>query len=451
MIFFKRKRLVIWLLKAYLKKHGKTVILFFVAGIIAFSILFLAKDLFVGKLPFVHRQTLGIAGSYDINSLPQDILLNVSKGLTLVDDKGNISPSLASSWQIEDNGKKYTFKIRKNVFFSDGEKFTSKSVNYGFSDATVERPDSYTIVFKLKDNYSPFLVTVSRPIFKKGFVGVSDYKIKDIKLNGNFVESMNLVSNKDAQKSIVYQFYPTQESSKTAFVLGEVSEVQGLSDIKFKNSTFNSFKDVKVSKAVNSTKLVALFYNTQDGTLSDNRVRKALTYALPDSFSMGLRNPSPFSPSSWVRSDSPVTDITQDYNHSRLLLSESQVSKDKLSFEIKTLPQYEDAAKLVATAWKTLGINTTIKVVDSIPTSFQVFLGDFNLSKDPDEYALWHSGQQSNITRYKNLRIDKLLEDGRKEIDIEQRKKIYASFEKYILDDSPASFLYLPYSFDVIR
>ncbi len=453
MIFFKRKRLIVWIIKAYIKKHGKTIVLFFLAGLIAFSLLLLAKDFLASRLPFAQRQTFGLVGAYDINTLPPHILLNVSRGLTAVDDKGSISPSLAISWKIEDGGKKYTFKLRKNVFFSDGEKVTSKSINYEFSDVTVERPDEYTIVFKLKDNYSPFLVTVSRPIFKKGFVGIGDFKIKDIKLNGNFVESMDLVSNKNDYKSIDYQFYPTQESLKTAFVLGEVSQASGLSDVKFKNTVFDSFNSVKVSRKVNSSKLVALFYNTQDGKLSDNRLRKALTYALPDTFAMGFRNSSPFPPNSWARAESLVTPIKQDYNHSRLLLSESATASGgaKLSFEIKTLPQYEDAAKSIAKAWKKIDITATIKVVDSIPASFQIFLGDFNLSKDPDEYPLWHSDQQTNITRYKNLRIDKLLEDGRKEVSVAERKKIYANFEKYILDDAPASFLYLPYNFEVIR
>lgn len=452
MIFFKRKRLIIWLLKAYIKKHGKTIIFFFVAGIFVFSFLFLTKDFFIGKVPFVQKQTVGLVGSYDINSLPAEILLSVSKGLTTVDNKGNISPSLASSWKIEDNGRKYTFRLIKNVVFSDGEKFTSKSINYGFSNVSIQRPDDYTIVFRLKDNYSPFLVTVSRPIFKKGFVGIGDYKVKNINLNGSFVESLSLSSNKDKYGSISYQFYPTQASLKTAYVLGEVSEVKGLTDVKFKKSFFSSFKSTKVTRTIDNTKLVSLFYNTKDGTLSDNRVRKALTYALPDSFPMGLRNSSPFPPDSWAKAESAVSEIRQDYNHSKLLLSESSASDGaKLSFEIKTLPQYEDAAKIIVGSWKKLDVNATVKVVDSIPSSFQIFLGDFNLSKDPDEYPLWHTGQSSNITRYKNLRIDKLLEDGRKEVNIEERKKIYSSFEKYILDDSPASFLYLPYSFDVVR
>jgi len=78
-------------------------------------------------------------------------------------------------------------------------------------------------------------------------------------------------------------------------------------------------------------------------------------------------------------------------------------------------------------------------------------LGEFPVLSDPDQYTLWHSSHDTNITKYKNLRIDKLLEDGRQVIDLEERQKIYADFQKYLLDDMPAIFLYFPYTFTISR
>jgi peptide/nickel transport system substrate-binding protein len=73
------------------------------------------------------------------------------------------------------------------------------------------------------------------------------------------------------------------------------------------------------------------------------------------------------------------------------------------------------------------------------------------MPKDPDQYMLWHSSQQNNISNYKNLRIDKLLEDGRQTQDQDQRVKLYEDFQKYLLDDPPATFLYFPYVYDIKR
>ena len=71
---------------------------------------------------------------------------------------------------------------------------------------------------------------------------------------------------------------------------------------------------------------------------------------------------------------------------------------------------------------------------------------------DPDQYYFWHSTQTNqNITNLKNVKIDKLLEDGRKVTNIEQRKQIYVDLQKVIADEVPAIFLYYPYSYTVSR
>ena len=52
----------------------------------------------------------------------------------------------------------------------------------------------------------------------------------------------------------------------------------------------------------------------------------------------------------------------------------------------------------------------------------------FDIPEDPDQYSIWHSTQDAtNITHYESPRIDKLLEDGRSEIDTESRRKILVS------------------------
>ena len=120
---------------------------------------------------------------------------------------------------------------------------------------------------------------------------------------------------------------------------------------------------------------------------------------------------------------------------------------------IKILRKYKNTAGAIDVAWKQKGIETIIEEVSSVPDNFQIFLGAFKVPHDPDQYVLWHSSQIqiNNISRYKNVRIDKLLEDGRKTTNLDERKKIYADFQKYIQDDVPASFLYFPYEYEVVR
>ena len=66
-----------------------------------------------------------------------------------------------------------------------------------------------------------------------------------------------------------------------------------------------------------------------------------------------------------------------------------------------------------------------------------------DIPKDPDQYSLWHSTQATtNISKYKNPRIDKLLEIELSLIKI-QGKNIFR-FSKILVEDVPAIFLYHP-------
>lgn len=430
---------------------GKRIMLYFVLGLLFFFLLQVFFKYVFSQYQTYQKETIGMVGAYLIDDLPESILYKVSRGLTTVSQDGTAKPDLAEKWKIEDNGKKYIFKLRRNVFFSDKKNLTSDLINYDFSDVDIERPDKYTIEFKLKGAYSPFLITVSKPIFKKGFIGVGEYKVKNINLNGDFVESIELVSLNN-KKKLIYQFYPTFVASKTAFVLSEVSTINDIPDVDFKNTSFLDFKNARVDKKINYRQLVTLFYNTKDSNLSSKTLREALSYTIPNNFSGGKRHASPLSPFSFATQEHFSLN-QQDIPHAKVLLDKFKEASPsaKIVFKIDTLQQYKFTAETIAKIWDTLGIDVAVGIVDKVPPNFQIFLGEFTLPADPDQYFLWHTQQINNITRYSNLRIDKLLEDGRQIHHIEERKKIYADFQKYILSDPPASFLFFPYTYDVKR
>ena len=446
-----RKRLIFWLLKAYLQRWGKSILIYFGVGLFVFFLLYLTVPFFLIRLPFSQKETIGIVGAYTIDSLPPEILGKLSRGLTKTESDGTVKPDIAEKWKIAPNGKAYAFYLRKNIYFSDGTNLTSGNISYDFADVTVTKPDKYTIVYQLKDNYSPFLTTVSRPIFKKGYVGVGDYRVKKIKLNGNFVESIELFSGK-LRKTLLYQLsYPTFSALKTAFVLGEVSRVTNLPDINFDNTTFDSFRNAIVEKKTDHARLATIFYNTKDKILSSKTLREGLSYAIPDTFTQGERNASPLPYFSYANQGGNVNQL--DLEHAKLLIDKSEVATQgaKLKLKIDCLRKYEQTAKIVAGIWEKLDIDAKIQIVDKVPENFQIFLGEINLSSDPDQYTLWHSSQVNNITHYDNVRIDKLLEDGRKELDIQKRILIYTDFQKYLLSDPPASFLFFPYYYEVSK
>lgn len=451
MIVF-RRRLIYWLIKEYLRKWKKAIFLSFLIGFLVFVGFIFILRYFTAKIPVGKTETIGVVGAYSLQTLPSFILQDITKGLTVIAPDGSVLPGVADKWKVNETGKQYTFFLRSDVVFSDGKNLTSNDVSYSFSNVKVTRPNKQTIVFTLKDSYSPFLVSVAHPIFKKGFVGVGKYSIKDVKLNGDFVETIILTLTTNPYQTKIYQFYPTFDALKTAYMLGEVSLMVGLPDIKYKNTTFNVFQNTKVAKNIDYNQLVTIFYNTTDSTLSDKRLRSALSYALPDVFAEGEKAGNPIMPKGWAYAQNFT--LMHDIEQAKILLEayDTGTKSAGMRFELKTLPKYKNTAEKVVKSWQEIGVTADIVVVESVPTNFQAFLGNFFLPKDPDQYTLWHSSQANNITRYdSNKRIDKLLEDGRKITDIDERKKIYADFQKYLLADSPASFLYFPYIYEVSR
>lgn len=452
MTIFKRRRLFFWLIKAYFKKSGHIIALSFFFGLIVFFVIVSSSKFLLRLLPTSKKMTIGMIGAYTSDTLPPLIAAKLSRGLTKIAADGSVIPDIAESWKITESGKVYEFYLKKDILFNDGKPLVSDDITYNFSGVTVNRPNKFSIVYRLQDSYSPFLVTVSRPIFKKNFIGVGEYKVDNAEVNGNFIQSLRIISNKDKFISDTYQFYRDQETLKTAFAMGEVSKAVGLTDTFLQKQSFAAFPQVKIRKTTDYSKLVTLFFNTRDASLSDKKLRNGLAYALPDRFPMGKRVFLPYSPQ-FIYFDNKLPDKKQDLAHSNLLLNPVKESNKGNIPElvIKVLEKYKSTAVIIAKEWEKVGIKAKIETVSTVPQEFQIYLGEFTLPKDPDQYALWHSRQQNNITNYESKRIDKLLEDGRRETDFQKREEIYSSFQKYLLDDSPAAFLYFPYEYSVSR
>src|ERR1043166_1676645 len=87
-------------------------------------------------------------------------------------------PYLAKSWDIREDGKLYTFKLRDDVTFCSGKKFTAADVVYSFKrlkDPETKAPyawragdikevravDPYTVEYELNEPYSELLLQLT--------------------------------------------------------------------------------------------------------------------------------------------------------------------------------------------------------------------------------------------------------------------------------------------------
>jgi len=435
-------RYLIRLIGAFIKKFKIVIFSSVIIGLILFVFLIVIKPSFL----FANIQKIGYVGRYTIEDLPTSIQYLVSNGLTSVDKNGLVKPSLSSSWETSDNGKTWIFKLKDNIYWQDGKQIDSSSVNYSFSDVQIEKPDQKTLIFKLNNPFSPFPNVVSKPIFKKGLLGSGKWKVTKASLVGSFVEKLVLKDEKNNSK--IYKFFPTEDKAKTAFKLGQVDLLENIID----PNPFNNWKTADVTKTADLQSIVAIFFNVEDNLLSDKNLRQALAYSIDKTQISDNKAISPISPNSWAYNPQ-VKPYSYNVERSKELLNElPDEVKNNLTITLSSTPMLLPTAEKVVSFWKEIGINASVQISPTIPNEYQALIVIFQAPQDPDQYFMWHSTQVStNISHYRNIRIDKLLEDGRQELDQEQRKKIYWDFQRYLIEDSPAIFLNHPDFYTISR
>jgi len=146
----------------------------------------------------------------------------------------------------------------------------------------------------------------------------------------------------------------------------------------------------------------------------------------------------------------------------KLLVGEGQWLKKDGKYLVLNLTTVEideniKIANRIQEYWQSIGVKTNLNIVSPveiqpeiiIPRKYDVLLYGQILGNDPDLYVFWHSSQASeiglNLSNYENKDLDKILEEARLSSDTEFRKEKYYEFQKIILDDLPAVFLYSPY------
>ena len=442
---FSKTRFFVWLGKAFFSRYTKQLIAGFAVG-------FLLIILGLKFYPFVsslvpNKQVIGVVGNYTPTTLPMSIQNLISLGFTKVNTKGEALPSLAVSWETREEGKVYIFRLKEDIFWHDEKRFTAHDINYQLRDVKINSLDDFTVEIRLKEPFSPLPVLLSQPLFKKGLVGTGSYKVLNLKLNLDRIELISLVSA-DPEKDLpqlIFKFYPTEAAAVTAFKLGEVDTLQELTDIY----NLASWKEVEIKEKTLQNRVETIFFNTSSGLLQEKAFRQALSYAIPDSEVKRARGP--ICADSWAFSED-IKVYSFDFEKAQELIKKDDFASNSASLILSTFAPYLSLAQKVARSWEKLGIKTVIQVENTIPEEFDALLTTQEIPPDPDQYPLWHSTQEAtNISNLKDVRIDKLLEDGRKTFEKEQRKIIYEDFQKYLLDESPAAFIRNPTVYTISR
>jgi len=441
----KQLRYITFYLQTFLGRHLVQLILSaligFFATVLIIQIYPLYKRIFVRE----HR-VIGYVGRFSPRTLPLFIQQQISVGLTTADEQGLPNPGAAQSWEFDEQGSTLTVHLKNNLLFHDGKPFTASDVNYKIKGVTFTVVDDATLSVQLKEPFSPILTLLSQPILRSSLVGLGSYKVTKLSVEEDTISVLILTPVVEGAPSLTYRFYRNLKDAILAYKMGEVSILKDIAD----QEQMKSWEKGTFSESTLFDRYVGIFFNMSNPAFKDKEIRQALAYAIPE-FENFQKAHTPLSPLSWAYSDK-IRLYDFDAQTAIKILSKSELASSSSELILSTFATNLFHAEKIAESWGKVGVKTKVKVETSLNPVYQVFLLTQQIPSDPDQYHIWQSTQiGTNITNYGSPKIDKLLEDGRKTYDFEERKRIYADFQRYLVDDAPVIFLYYPKVYTVER
>jgi oligopeptide transport system substrate-binding protein len=105
-------------------------------------------------------------------------VMQIFSGLVRLGDNSKPVPDIAESWQRSDDGKTYTFYLRKGVKFHDGKEVTAQDFKYSWERACHPETNSQTAATYLGDIVGAKEVLEGRATEISGVEVIDDYTLK---------------------------------------------------------------------------------------------------------------------------------------------------------------------------------------------------------------------------------------------------------------------------------
>jgi peptide/nickel transport system substrate-binding protein len=412
----------------------------------------------------------------------------IYEGLTAVDKDLKVAPGLAESWTVAADGKTYTFKLRQNVTFHDGSPVTAEDVA-----ATIRRvqskeiasplatrlaavenvvvKDPHTVEFQLKEASAPLLASLStlaivpksmetnKDALQKTPVGTGAFKFQEWQPNG-FI----LLTKHDKYWQ---QGAPKLAGLKFNIVPESATRQVGLTSGQYAllpNIDAATALQLKGKPGVKLTETLELAYflvgmNTSKPPFDNPKVREALNYALNRGeivqaalYGAGVPG-GPLSPAlkEWAVDVAQFPCYKPDPAKAQALLKEAGVTAP-VAVTMNVLPRQDikDVSQVVQEQLNKAGFKVELKnqelgqfVQDWRNSNFDLFASTNAGSVDPDDYfyRTFRTGGSTNVFKYSNPEVDKLLDSARSSQDQAARKKAYEEVQKKLACDGPVAHL----------
>ncbi|MFD0871838.1 MULTISPECIES: ABC transporter substrate-binding protein [Paenibacillus] len=415
----------------------------------------------------------------------QEMMFNVFEGLLKPNERGEVQPAIAQSYEISDDGLTYTFKLREGVKFHNGNPVTAEDVQYSYERLmgkdsgkplstafgnveSVEIVDSQTIAVKLKANDVSFLSYLTAAILPEGYedqntapIGAGPFKFVEYAPNQRLV----LEKNKDYYipgvpylDRVEFRIMPDSEASLLALKAGEidmypridseraeelgdgfhfVDGMQNMVQLMTMNHSRKPFDNVLVRQAINYAidvdeiiQVVAAGKGTKLGSNMSPAMQKYYQEGLENTYDVNLEK-------------------------AKSLLAEAGY-ENGFSTTISVPSNYKfhvDTAQVIAQQLQKVGIQAEIEQVEWAVWLDRIYKGrDYDMTiigltgkLDPHEVLVrYASDYKANFYNYVNPEYDKLIKQAQIELDDAKRVGLYKEAQKILTDDAVAVYIMDP-------
>jgi peptide/nickel transport system substrate-binding protein len=407
-------------------------------------------------------------------SITEQVMLNVFDGLVNPTPDGGVEPAIAESYSISPDGLTYTFRLRDNVYFHNGDEVTVDDLTYTFERlqelssefadvVELDAPDARTFVITLSQPNSSFEKFLYRAVIPAGYddhanqpIGAGPYRFVEYIPQNRIVLERNERYYKpvgDVDR-VVIRIIGDADARLLALRSGEV-DFTGVSTQRV-DEVADSFEVI----AAQANSVFIFGMNNEHEALSDVRVRQAVNYALDrdeiidfvfNGYAVELV--SSMSPAMAEFFDASLlgrydTNLTR----ARQLLAEAGYADGfPITLRISGHSEiYSDTAQVIQQQLAPVGIDVTIEVIEwsmwlsDIYTerNFETTLIDFTGKLDPyPVLRRYISDYRRNFLNFDSAQYDRIMESALRSPDAERRVELYKEAQSLLADQVPAAFL----------
>lgn len=413
-----------------------------------------------------------------------------------------LTPGLAESWEPNEDGSEWTFKIRRGVTWQDGSPLTmddiiasfERNIEFGNSglkgvveSGGVTAPDEQTILFTLTgpNGNLPYLVASDNPqtvitpadfeagsLVDKSPNGTGPWRMETYNqaTGARFVRNDAWWGGKTKLDSVEWTFFQDLQPQVVALQSGQTDAIVQFSVLGGEGLLNDPNMNVLRLKSAAHKQI---WMRVDKGQFTDKRVRQALALtldreAMVESLFRGnsdLGSDHPFAPL-YPYTDTSVPQRTRDVEQAKQLLADAGVSGITATLHAVKLQEAPDLAVLVRNNAADAGFNLKVSVEDS--TTFygkswcppepadppcsgadEIGIVDYGHRGVPDVYlnASLSTNGAWNSAQYASPEYDQAFRNYQASVGVDAQRQAAGEIERILLEDSSTLF---PYFFNYL-